>query len=151
MLIIIRAYKTKLTSTANKLLVLSQILLLSIGHMIKKLLILIVFAALYLHFYPQPKLNNWLETQKNTIFTDVSKATDTKVRLRSEKIFTDLKGDLKTFSEKEVEQLKKITGTRDSVNVFYNQYCKEKHSHPLIHHTNVDKICHTISNYQALL
>jgi len=119
--------------------------------MFKKLLILIVFAAVYLHFYPQPELNNWLEKQKSIIFTDVSEATDTKVRLRSEKIFTDLKGSFNTFSEKEIEELKKITESRDSVNNFYHKYCKEKHSNPIIHHANVDKICHIIDNYQALL
>lgn len=126
-------------------------LLLSIEHMLKKLLILIVFAAVYVHFYPQPKLDAWFEKQKNIIFTDVSNATDTKVRLRSEKIFTDLKASLNTFSEQEIEQLKKITASRESVNDFYHKYCKEKHSNPIIHHTNVGKICRTIDNYQALL
>jgi len=119
--------------------------------MLKKLLILIVFAAVYLHFYPEPKLINWFEKQKNNIFTNVSKATDTKVRLRAEKIFTDLKDNFNSFSEEEIEQLKKITVSRDSVNDFYLKYCKEKHSNPIIHHTNVDKICHTIDNYQSLL
>jgi len=119
--------------------------------MLKNLLILIVFAAVYLHFYPQPKLTIWFQQQKKTIFSEVEKATDTKVRLKADKIFSDLKGDFKSFREEEILQLKKITSSRAKVNSFYKKYCQHKNSNPIIHHTNVAKICHTIDNYQALL
>jgi hypothetical protein len=117
----------------------------------KKLLILIVFAAVYLHFYPQPKLTQWFEQQKKNILTDVANATDTKVRLKADKIFSDLVPDFKSFSEKEINELKEITKDRASVNVFYDKYCLQTNSNPIIHRINVQKICKKISNYQSLL
>jgi len=105
----------------------------------------------YLHFYPRPELNAWFEQQKQTIFSEVEKATDTKVRLKADKIFSDLKGEFKSFREEEITQLKKITSSRETVNHFYDKYCQHKNSNPVIHHTNVAKICHTIDNYQSLL
>ena len=53
----------------------------------KNLLILIVAVALFLHFYPQPELDDWFAQQKETILTSFSEATDTQVSLKSDKIF----------------------------------------------------------------
>ena len=46
----------------------------------KNLLILIVAAALFLHFYPQPELEDWFSEKKVTAIAIFAKATDTQVR-----------------------------------------------------------------------
>ena len=67
----------------------------------KKLLILIVAGALYFHYYPNEKLNNWLFEQKQTVLGYFSDATDTKVRLKSDKIYQDLAKDFGQFNSQE--------------------------------------------------
>ncbi|MBL4908898.1 MAG: hypothetical protein JKX78_10510 [Alteromonadaceae bacterium] len=116
----------------------------------KKLLILIVFGAVYLHYYPQPKLTQWFEQEKTSIMTNVAEATDTQVRLDSKKIFSDLKPYFNHFSEGEIEELRKITAHRKNVTDFYDKYCNKYASNPKIQLGNVDKICKTMSKYQSL-
>jgi len=118
----------------------------------KKLFILIVFAAVYLHFYPQPKLTHWFEKQKTMLLAKISKATDTKVRLKADKIFSDLKSDLNSFNEEEVSLLKKITANPESVRVFFEKYCQGSDNYnPSLQTENLKKVCHTIDRYQSLL
>ncbi len=117
----------------------------------KKLLILIAFAAVYLHFYPNETLNSWFSEQKEAVVTKVAAATDTKIKLKAEKIFTDLKSDFASFSQEEIAELKKITASRESVKRFYQEYCRGGNSNPIFHYLNEEKICRTISHYESLL
>ncbi|MEW6983712.1 hypothetical protein AAD001_13755 [Colwelliaceae bacterium 6471] len=117
----------------------------------KKLLILIVAIALFLHFYPQPEVDKKFEELKNTLLTQFSDATDTKVRLKADKIYTDLESQFDTFNSDEIIYLKEITLTRRSVKAFYAEYCQGKKSNPKFHSTNLAKVCKTIDNYQSLL
>jgi len=117
----------------------------------KHLLILIVAAALYLHFYPNEEVSNFYQekiTYLKGIFSEVS---DTKVRLKADKIYTDLESELESFSEKEVERLKVITSSRQVVKEFYTQICKTEKRDIVFHITNEKKVCSTISKYTSLL
>ena len=116
----------------------------------KKLLILIVFAAVYLHYYPQPLLTQWFEQEKKTLVEDFADATDTKVRLNPKKIFTDLEHDFASFGPSEITELRKITIDRSTVKHFFSQYCSQHQANPRIQQGNVDKICSTMSKYQSL-
>jgi nitrogen fixation/metabolism regulation signal transduction histidine kinase len=116
----------------------------------KNLLILIVFIAVFLHFYPQPKLNNWFEEQKATVLDKFSKATDTKVRLKSDKIFTDLKDEFKSFSEEEVAFVKDITSSREKVEDFFGKYCKNKGFNGNLRTAHLKTVCAKIERYQSL-
>jgi len=117
----------------------------------KKLLILIVAAALYFHFYPNEKLNAWLSEQKAMVLSVFSDATDTKVRLKADKIYQDLSRDFAQFTTKEQEYIAEITSNRKSVKSFYNQYCDTKKQTPKLHRENLAKVCQVISQYSALL
>ena len=66
----------------------------------KKLLILIVAGALYFHFYPNEKLNNWLLEQKSVVLSYFSDATDTQVRLSPTKVYKDISRDFAQFNSK---------------------------------------------------
>jgi hypothetical protein len=117
----------------------------------KKLLILIVAAALFLHFYPQPKLDDWFTQQKTMFLDKFSEATDTKVRLKADKIYTDLESQLTSFNSDEQAFLKKITADRKLVKTFYNDYCESKEQSPHFHRANQIKVCNTIAQYGSLL
>jgi chlorite dismutase len=117
----------------------------------KKLLILIVAAALFLHFYPQPKLENWYLEHKTNAIKLFSEATDTKVRLKADKIYMDLKSEFDSFNSEEQQFLKEITADRNTVKAFYIKYCKSKLQTPHFHRDNQKKVCQTINNYSALL
>ena len=117
----------------------------------KKLLILIVAIAVFLHFNPQPELENKFEEYKAMIIEIFSDATDTKVRLKTSKIFDDLSSQFESFSSKEVDKLKAITLDRKSVKDFYSQYCFAEKGHPIFHSANLEKVCKTINQYQGML
>ena len=117
----------------------------------KNLLILIVAIALFLHFYPQPEVDKKYQEIKTQVLSAFSDATDTKVRLKADKVYTDLKPELDSFNEEEIKFLKEITTDRHSVRNFYQDYCEGDKQTPIFHSTNLGKVCKVIGNYQSLL
>jgi len=117
----------------------------------KKLLILIVAIALFLHFYPQPEVDEKFTEIKTIALDKFSSATDTKVRLKSDKIYTDLEHKFDSFSEEEQKYLKEITATRKQVKDFYLDYCKGDKQTIRFHTVNLTSVCRTIDKYQTLL
>ncbi|PCI58221.1 MAG: hypothetical protein COB45_01250 [Gammaproteobacteria bacterium] len=117
----------------------------------KNLLILIVAFALFLHFYPQSEVTKFYDDQKKMLLDGFSQFSDTKVRLKADKIFIDLKPKLKQFSSEEVKHLKEITLSRANVKSFFEEYCKSKKRSVIFHSTNQAEICKTISQYESML
>jgi hypothetical protein len=117
----------------------------------KNLLILIVFAAVILHFYPQPKLERWFNNQKQAAITAFSDATDTKARLSPSIIYRDLESEFKHFNSAELKILKEMTSSRKLVAKFNIEYCRSDKRSPRFHASNQQKICDVISKYQNLL
>jgi hypothetical protein len=117
----------------------------------KNLLILIVAGALYFHFYPNEKLNNWLYEQKTTALSYFSDSTDTQVRLKSDKIYQDLSKDFAQFNSQEKAYVADITSSREKVKSFNQQYCVGKKQTPKLHRDNLAKVCQAISKYSKLL
>jgi len=117
----------------------------------KKLLILIVAVALFLHFFPQPKVESLFEEYKTMALNVFTEATDTKVRLKADKIYTDLISEFDSFNDDEQSFLKEITADRKSVNEFFSKYCEKDRPTPKFHRENQTKICRTIAKYSSLL
>lgn len=117
----------------------------------KHLLILIVAASLYLHFYPNEKVTEFYNKQKQVLLDNFSDFSDTKVRLKADKIYLDLENNLESFSEKEVERLKEITSSRDNVKNFYSTICQTDIRDIEFHITNQKKVCSTINRYSSML
>ncbi|NMP30559.1 hypothetical protein HII17_03195 [Thalassotalea sp. M1531] len=115
----------------------------------KNLLILIVFAAVYLHFYPQPELTQWYNEQKETALEIFSDATDTKVRLKSDRIYKDLESRFDEFRDSEIKYLEQITSSRSSVKEYYTDFCSGKRDSKF-HVKNQKLVCQTISQYTGL-
>jgi len=116
----------------------------------KNLLILIVAVAVFLHFYPQPELEELYQTYKAKILEGFSDATDTRVRLRPQKIYTDLEPHFKQFNETEINALKEITNTRKGVIQFHNDFCEAKRRSASFHVKNQELVCRTIASYSEL-
>lgn len=117
----------------------------------KNILILIVAAAVFLHFYPQPEVTKFYNETKETLLDGFSEFSDTSVRLKADKVFIDLKPQLKKFSSEEVDFLKEITSSRSNVNDFYQEYCKAKKRSAIFHQVNQTKVCSAISKYENML
>jgi hypothetical protein len=117
----------------------------------KNLLILIVAIAVYLHFYPQPEVTKLYEDTKASLLDGFSDFSDTGVRLKADKIYTDLEPELKSFSSEEVTALKEITSSRKNVNSFYQDYCKAQKRNAVFHAANKSKVCKAISRYENML
>jgi len=117
----------------------------------KNLLILIVIIALFLHFNPQPEVTKFYDEQKSTLLDGFAKFSDTKVRLKADKIYSDLKPQFTSFSKKEVKALKELTSSRDKVKDFYTVYCLDNKRSTIFHIANQTKVCNTINNYSAML
>jgi hypothetical protein len=117
----------------------------------KKLLILIVAGALTFHFYPNEKLNNWLLEQKTMMLNSFSDATDTRIRLKPEKIRLDLQQYLDQFTTREKAYLTEITTSRQNVKAFYFQYCGTDKKTANLHRDNAKRVCQAINKYSNLL
>ncbi|ALO35884.1 hypothetical protein CMT41_15000 [Colwellia sp. MT41] len=117
----------------------------------KHLLILIVAVALYLHFYPNKEVTQFYNEQKQVLLDGFAKFSDTKVRLKADKIYLDLVPELAAFSEAEVARLKEITSSRENVKTFYFTICKTEKRDVDFHINNEKKVCSTISRYANML
>ena len=117
----------------------------------KHILILIVAAAVFLHFYPQPIVTQFYEDTKATLLDDFAEFSDTSVRLKSDKIYTDLESEFDSFSAGEIDSLKEISSSRSNVNDFYQTYCIGKKRSGIFHPTNQSKICKKIGQYENML
>lgn len=117
----------------------------------KKLLILIVAAALFLHFYPQPELEDWFIEQKTVVMESFSEATDTQVRLKSDIIYNELKHEFDHFTNEEQAFLKEMTIDRKSVKSFFVTFCEANQRSPNFHRNNQEIVCRKISQYSGFL
>ena len=116
----------------------------------KNLLILIVAVAVFLHFYPQPELEEMYQTYKAKVLEAFSDATDTRIRLRPQKIYNDLEPHFSQFNETEVNALREVTSDRKKVIQFYQKYCEAKERSAKFHKQNQELVCGTIANYSSL-
>lgn len=117
----------------------------------KNILIIIVAAAVFLHFYPQPEVTKFYNQTKESMQDNFAEYSDTGVRLKADKILIDLKPELKHFSDDEVNSLKELTSSRANVKSFYQDFCHGKKRSAAFHPNNQVKICGTISRYANML
>lgn len=114
----------------------------------KNLLILIVAAALFLHFYPQPELEKWYNHHKNSIMSSVSNATDTRVRLNIKKVYSDLEALFNRFSPEEVEYVTEMASERDNIISFYLEHCEKHKPNFNLQSLNQKRVCKVIAQYK---
>ena len=116
----------------------------------KHLLFLIVAASVYLHFYPNEEVTKFYNEQSVALKSMFSDFGDTKVRLKADKIYTDLESKLEKFSDKEVEHLKEITSSRENVKSYYFTICKTEKRDIVFHINNEKLVCGAIGKYTSL-
>ena len=117
----------------------------------KKLLILIVAFALFLHFYPQPELEEWYGKKKDSALEGFSDVFDTQARISPNRILIDLRHDMKYFTPKERAKLEDIATSGRSIKDFYDESCIAKKRQFVFRPDTLRKVCKTISNYIRLL
>lgn len=117
----------------------------------KHLLILIVAVALYLHFYPNKEVTQLYNEQKQALLDSFTEFSDTKIRLKANKIYLDLESDLASFSGQEVAHLKEISSSRANVKAFYLTICKTEKRDVEFHINNEKKVCRVINRYTSML
>jgi len=114
----------------------------------KKLLILIVAAAVFLHFYPQPKLEKFYQEQKDAALNSFSQATDTSVRLKVSKVQEDLAKEYASFRKSEKKRAEQLSSTRQNITDYYQTYCTGQPKKDVkFHPDNQKKICKVINKY----
>lgn len=117
----------------------------------KNLLILIVAIALFLHFYPQPEVTKFYNEQKEALVDAFSEFSDTKIRLKADKVFTDLQPKFDRFSANEVNYVKQITSSRSNIKDFYQRFCLKSESNSIFHPANQATVCEAIGHYENML
>lgn len=118
----------------------------------KKLLILIVFGAVFLHYFPQPELETWYEDKKSYVLDEVSKATDTQIRLSVKKVMDEIAPKIEHLNEEQQDYIKEVTSDRASVNDFFIENCKEgSKNNEMLTKANVAQVCQVMGKYQSLM
>jgi len=119
-----------------------------IRHPMKNLLILIVAAAVFLHFYPQPEVEKFYQEQKNAALNAFSEATDTSVRLKVSKVQEDLAKEYASFRKSEKKRAEQLSSTRDNITDYYRTYCSSQPKKDVkFQQNNQNKICKVITKY----
>lgn len=117
----------------------------------KKILILILSIALFLHFFPQPEISQWYEDKKEAFLDKASSATTTSGKLKTNHIYNQLKEEYIGFSEKELSELRTITASTESVKQFYRESCEASGGSGNFHPDNLGKVCAKIKQHLAKL
>ena len=117
----------------------------------KKLFILIVFIAVFLHFYPQETLTAWYQNQKNTAQETFGSLTGTKIRIKTQKIYQDIEPKINQFKPLEKKFLIKITSNREALLSFHHEFCENKKNSAQLHAQNQLLVCNSIQKYRSRL
>jgi len=115
----------------------------------KNLLILIVAAAVFLHFYPQPELESWYNKQKELVIKSFNDATDTNVRLSTKKVYSDLEKEFNRFTPEEITYAKEITSEREKIITYFKDYCDNSKVDYNFHPVNQKAVCKVIGQYRS--
>lgn len=117
----------------------------------KKLLILIVSVAIYLHFYPNPALTEFYQDKKNQLLNKMSQSSKVTFKKKMNNIYKEIKAEYVGFSATELAKLKDITQSVESIEQFNEEYCIKGKKNKNFHPDHIDKIClKTTSFLQSL-
>ena len=117
----------------------------------KKLFILIVFIAVFLHFYPQQALTTWYDKNKNKLQQTFSQLTGTKIRIKPQKVYQDIEPKINQFKPLEKKFVIKITRSREAILAFHHDFCENKKNSAHLHTKNQILVCNSIQKYRARL
>ncbi len=114
----------------------------------KNLLILIVFGAVYLHFFPEPELDAWFAEKKEEAIAGFNNATSTKVKLSTKRVYEDLQQQFEHFSDEEIDYIGELTSKGSKLTSFFFNHCEPYKQNFKFQSKNQRKVCKTISNYR---
>ena len=117
----------------------------------KKILILIVSIAIYLHFYPQPELIQYYEDKKAEFLKELSQSTKVTFKKDLSFMYQDITQGNIGFSGAELENLKSITSSLDNLTAFYKENCQASSVQKLFHPDNIDKVCSKAQSFISTL
>ncbi len=118
----------------------------------KNLLILIVAIAVFLHFYPQPEVEQFYQEQKESLLTAFSEATDTGVSLNLNKVTQDIEAQFASFRKSEKKHAATITASKKSVKAYYSTHCIGKEIRDKkLHVDNQQKVCKILVRYSSFI
>lgn len=114
----------------------------------KKILILIVGIAIYLHFYPQEELTQYYEDKKAELMTKLSQSTKVSFTTNLHNIYEELKAEYIGFSSAELAEIKAVTRSVDHLTEFHQKVCLQgQASNTPFHPDNLDKVCQKITQF----
>ncbi len=113
----------------------------------KNLLILIVCAAVYLHFFPEPELQAWIDDKIASAKSGFNSATDTNAKLSTKKVRKDLKQFEEHFLEDEIEYIDELTSDRKTLISFYYAQCSPYKRDFKFQSKNQEKVCRVTGKY----
>ena len=111
----------------------------------KKILILIVGIALYLHFYPQPELIQLYEDKKSELLSRLENSTKVTFKVNLADTYKKWEKELNGLSKQELSNLKEVLTSFDSVMNFYDENCHGNITAKLFYSDNHDKICNRLA------
>ncbi|TKB46611.1 hypothetical protein [Thalassotalea mangrovi] len=116
----------------------------------KKIIILIVAAAVYLHFYPSPQLNAWWESQKAWMDGHVNEFADTRARVSPSKLLTVMSPHLKKYSKSERSYVEELATSRENIRDYYNEFCSGGNYNRRLNRELQQQLCSTIDQHRLL-
>ena len=114
----------------------------------KNLLILIAFAAVYLHFFPEPKIDAWFAEKKEEAITGFNSVTNTKVKLSTKRVYEDLQQQFEHFSDEEIDYIGELTSEQKKLTSFFFKHCEPYKQNYKFQTKNQRKVCKGIGNYR---
>lgn len=118
----------------------------------KNLLILIVAIAVFLHFYPQPEVENFYNEQKESLMTIFSEATETSAGLNLQTVTKDIEAQFPSFRKSERKHALSIPESKKTVKTYYYTHCVDSPKRDKkLHVDNQVKICRVLKRYTRFM
>lgn len=116
--------------------------------MFKKLLFLLTAAAIYLHYYPQPKLDALFVEYSNKVSEMLGENFGTQATKKASTVYDKLATGFNSFTPDEQALVKEISLNRASIKQFNEQHCRgSQRNHPVFHTDNLRKVCDQVHRF----
>lgn len=117
----------------------------------KKLLILIGLIVLFVKFNPFPEVDDFIEEKSEPVIELWDKITDPNLQAKAKNVVTNLGENWQYYSEEQQEYVQQITDSKEQLEAFLDEYCKQSKVNPILFGDRLKEVCSVALNQLAMM
>ncbi|WP_371375669.1 hypothetical protein [Thalassotalea aquiviva] len=116
--------------------------------MFKKIFIICVAVIVYFQFFPNPKVDAFIDEQITLLTTTLDQVFGTHAQVSPSKLKTELVAYKSNLTSSEWAVVEVLADSRENIKQYYQQYCEVNKRHPILQDRNADLVCNKIEVFK---